>query len=291
MSINSRYDELVRIAGACMDKDREIHTLRSEINDLTTQLNTAKENEKYYMNLNKSSCKSDDKSYGSLSSIEEGQDFNFWTMFKSKEGKSNNNPSSNQSRASKEKPENMTVEDASALKGVNEMLRRELESACYELNATKRQLAEEMERSAQDMEAFAEALRGVDELRNAAEMMSRELTRMKKKKKKWGSYRNIAEFDMEEDDDDTVISMGTHQLEDAKKSIQNVLRSEDKNPIWNKIKKEKEKKNEVVHDSLAEDGIPRFAVFNRRGSVPKRMKQSEKTLESVGETIDYTYFE
>ena len=49
------------------------------------------------------------------------------------------------------------LEDASALKRVNEMLRRELESACQELNETKRKLAAEEEKSDQDLKAFTES--------------------------------------------------------------------------------------------------------------------------------------
>jgi len=154
----------------------------------------------------------------------------------------------------------MTVEDASALRGVNEMLRRELESACTELNETKRKLAEEMERSAQDMEAFAEALRGVDELRTAAEMMSRELTRIKKKKR-WASYRNISNELELDDDDQSVMSMATTQLEDAKRTIHDHSPSNRQlmNPIWGKIDKPSHM------ESITED-VPKFAVFGRQKS-------------------------
>merc|ERR1712228_41892 len=124
-------------------------------------------------------------------------------------------------------------------------------------NETKRKLAEEMERSADDMVAFAEALRGVDELRTAAEMMSRELTRIKKKKR-WSSYRNMNhdESMMEMDDDDqSVVSMATTQLEDAKRTISrhNPSQRELHNPIWGRID---------VNKSLdAIDEIPNTAVY------------------------------
>lgn len=255
MSLNTRYEELVRLAGACMDKDREIQELRNEIHNLQQELEEARAQAK----------SNDDRSYGSLSSMDEKDEQTFWGAIFRKNHDEHSNKGShsrNSKRGSVRQSDPMTAEDASALRGVNELLRKELESACSELNETKRQLAEEMERSAQDMEAFAEALRGVDELRTAAEMMSRELTRIKKKKK-WASYRNANELELD-DDDQSVISMATTQLEDANKTINRHRPSQRQimNPIWNKIENQNA---EPPMDAIDEDG-PKFVVFGRSKS-------------------------
>merc|ERR1712157_475005 len=268
MSLNTRYEELVRLAGACMDKDREIQELRNEIHNLQQELEEARAQAKI----------NDDRSYGSLSSMDEKDEQTFWgAIFRKNQDDPSNKGShgrNNKRGGSVRQSDPMTAEDASALRGVNELLRKELESACSELNETKRQLAEEMERSAQDMEAFAEALRGVDELRTAAEMMSRELTRIKKKKK-WASYRNANELELD-DDDQSVISMATTQLEDANKTINRHRPSQRMimNPIWNKI--ENQGNAEPPMDAIDEYGH-KFVVFGGRSKSKQSNSRSTKT--------------
>lgn len=255
MSMNNRYEELARLAGACMDKDREIQELRNQVDELEKELDEARANAR----------NGDDESFDSLSSIDEKDDQSFWGgIFQKKEEKYGSKKRRDKGVSRAASQELMTVEDASALRGVNEMLRRELESACTELNETKRKLSEEMERSAQDMEAFAEALRGVDELRTAAEMMSRELTRIKKKKR-WASYRNISnELELDDDDDQSVVSMATTQLEDAKKTISQHSPSVRQilNPIWGKV----DNNNQAPPMDVINEDVPKFAVFGRSKS-------------------------
>merc|ERR1711862_865812 len=199
--------------------------------------------------------------------MDEKDEQTFWGAIFRKNHDEHSNKGShsrNSKRGSVRQSDPMTAEDASALRGVNELLRKELESACSELNETKRQLAEEMERSAQDMEAFAEALRGVDELRTAAEMMSRELTRIKKKKR-WASYRNISnELELNDDDDQSVVSMATTQLEDAKKTISQRSPSVRQilNPIWGKV----DNNNQAPPMDVINEDVPKFAVFGRSKS-------------------------
>jgi len=57
--------------------------------------------------------------------------------------------------------------------------------------------------------------KGVNELRTAAEMMSRELTRMKKQKRQARSRR----MNYEDYDDESIVSIVTQQLDDANRAI------------------------------------------------------------------------
>ena len=272
MSLNTRYEELMRLAGACMDKDREIQELRNQVESLETELEEAK-----------AGRSDEESSYGSLSSLDEkDDDQSFWgAIFHKKEEEKHRKGAKGHHKKTKKHSrrtsEMMSVEDASALRGVNEMLRKELESACTELNETKRKLAEEMERSAQDMEAFAEALRGVDELRTAAEMMSRELTRIKKKKR-WASYRNISNELELDDDDQSVISMATTQLEDAKKTITDHSPSNRNliNPIWGKL--DNPTNTHRGMEVIEEDGIPKNLIFGGK-SKSKRSTNSHSNAQ------------
>jgi len=75
-------------------------------------------------------------------------------------------------------------QEVDALKDVNEMLRKQVELTKRDLSESQDKLRQEAERSAMELEAFAETLQGVDELRQAAESMSRELKWYKEKEKK-----------------------------------------------------------------------------------------------------------
>ena len=71
-------------------------------------------------------------------------------------------------------------DELNALRQVNQILRSDIEQSRKESNELRFKLKEETERSTAELESFAETLRGVDELRKAAEVMSREITKNRK---------------------------------------------------------------------------------------------------------------
>uniref|UniRef100_A0A7S4S8Q1 Myosin motor domain-containing protein n=1 Tax=Ditylum brightwellii TaxID=49249 RepID=A0A7S4S8Q1_9STRA len=119
-------------------------------------------------------------------------------------------------------------EEIEALKDVNEMLRRQVEMSKRELNDAQDKLRKEAERSAMELEAFAETLQGVDELRQAAESMSRELNMIKKEEKK--DKQRYAELKRSGE-----IS-GTDQMEGALRKLDLGLEDSDPADLWGKLK-------------------------------------------------------
>jgi len=114
--------------------------------------------------------------------------------------------------------------------------------------------------------------KGVNELRTAAEMMSRELTRMKKQKRQARSRR----MNNEDYDDESIVSIATQQLEDANRAIDYHKKSENTNPIWGKIKKQANRSRRSLEDELDHiddtnyfnDDVPRsFAIGRRKSDV------------------------
>jgi len=72
--------------------------------------------------------------------------------------------------------------DVVQLKSINESLQSELEEVKDERDELESTLNAEREKAEMELASFAEALQGVDELRRAAEQMSREITRLKTQK-------------------------------------------------------------------------------------------------------------
>jgi len=145
MSINSRYEELVRLSGACLDKDSEIKVLRNDIELLR------KEIENLRNELERSMKVSENRkgSQGEVRNVEveleqskEDDKEGFWGFWGGKEKEHQ------QSKIDTDTKQNSLGgyanhdEKTSALEDMNDMLRKELASACQELNETKRKLAE-----------------------------------------------------------------------------------------------------------------------------------------------------
>lgn len=123
--------------------------------------------------------------------------------------------------------------DARSLKKINEILRKELEEARKQCNDYKVALEKEKERSENEMQAFAGALKGVDELRTAAESLSREVTRMKEREKE--NQLNAA-YNTIDGENEFNASDAIRKMEKAKRMIDvSTLKSEKQN-LWGKVK-------------------------------------------------------
>ena len=95
-------------------------------------------------------------------------------------------------------------------------MKRELKQAKEQCESYKRKLREEQERSAKELDAFGGTLKGVDELRSAAEEMSREWTRLKRKEVREPKFNSIFE---EADGNQSPSLMPEQRLEHAKRLI------------------------------------------------------------------------
>ncbi|KAI2511055.1 hypothetical protein MHU86_3367 [Fragilaria crotonensis] len=78
-----------------------------------------------------------------------------------------------------EKRINDLEDETEALKEVNSMLRQDVEKSRKKIKDLENDLREEKETSKRELESFARTLRGVDELRSAAESMSRQVNQFK----------------------------------------------------------------------------------------------------------------
>jgi len=141
-----RYDELKRLSDAVIEKDREIEDLKDEVNLLNEELD----------------AHADDNS--GTSGIPIGSTITTGTV----------DPSILKVKDDAIKSRD---DEIGALREINEMLRKEVEITRRDCDDAKHKLKEEAQRSAMELEAFSQTLRGVDELRKAAEAMSRELNR------------------------------------------------------------------------------------------------------------------
>ena len=112
-------------------------------------------------------------------------------------------------------------------------MKKELEQAKEQCETYKRKLREEQERSAKELEAFGGALKGVDELRSAAEEMSRELTRLKRKEVGEPKFNPIYE---EADGNQSPSMMPEQRLEHAKRLIGTSTLKSENTGYWSFLK-------------------------------------------------------
>merc|ERR1719410_2130887 len=164
MTINARYEELTRLSGACLDKDREITTLRKDVEILKKELsqnNSSHSNKKVNFDaetqhpkkttasaLTESGASAltdyhDDSSLGSddsASFAKDEMDMAFW-KFWGRKSMAQKSPSKLELEKEQEKEEKKTEEE-NALKSLVDMLQSELATTGSELNATKRELEE-----------------------------------------------------------------------------------------------------------------------------------------------------
>ena len=71
--------------------------------------------------------------------------------------------------------------DVESLQSIITMMRQVIDQSHHERDVLEQRLAEEIERSQMELQAFAKTLEGVDDLRQSAESMSREIRRIKVK--------------------------------------------------------------------------------------------------------------
>uniref|UniRef100_A0A7S2MA75 Uncharacterized protein n=1 Tax=Helicotheca tamesis TaxID=374047 RepID=A0A7S2MA75_9STRA len=196
----SRYEELTKLSNAVLEKDKEIDDLKEEINILNDELDET----------------ADERSRVSGIPI----------------GSTITTGSDNKLIKQKDDAIKSRDDEIKALQEINELLRQEMEVTRKDSDEAKRKLREEAQRSAMELEAFSETLRGVDELRKAAESMSRELNKSKSRRNGGGS------------DDVSVRSEGawaaTSAMQEASRLLDASLsRTEpqpDTNPLWEKLR-------------------------------------------------------
>jgi len=186
-----RYSELRRLAEAGLEKDLEIERLKSVVEDLEIQsppeeFTNSEESDHLKLYINELQKE--------ISFLREKVD-----TYEGRNGSSKSlTPSKKRGFLGRKKPEGAeAIRDCSssyesdgdttmeleaeidALKEVNEMLKRDVEKSHKTISAIQKELREERERSNQELESFAKTLRGVDDLRVAAESMSREVNKIR----------------------------------------------------------------------------------------------------------------
>jgi len=115
--------------------------------------------------------------------------------------------------------------DYIAVKKINESLMKEVEESKKKCEDYRKQMQDERKQSEIEIEAFGEALSGVDELRQAAETMSREITRLKNNP--GASSNNELENDLD--------SNPIRRMEKAKRTIDiSALKSRPQN-MWGRV--------------------------------------------------------
>ena len=170
-SLLVRYQELSRLSSALVEKDKEIDELKGQITNLKAEFNDQ-------VQLFKASSNSEDEGDTDASTKDPFEN-------RSHLGLSGGGDAEDPSTApdpDSELPPSQEVprDEVEALLEINEILRKDVERARRDRETAKWEAKEERERSAKEIESFAQTLRGVDELRSAAEAMSREITKNRK---------------------------------------------------------------------------------------------------------------
>ena len=180
-SLLVRYQELSRLSSALVEKDKEIDELKDQIRNLKTEFNDQ-------VQLFKASSTSDDEGDTDASTKDP---FETRSHLGLSGGDDVEDPSSapdpdSFSPSPQDVPRDMQMaliayrDEVEALREINEILRKDVERVRRDCETAKWEAKEERERSAKEIESFAQTLRGVDELRAAAEAMSREITKNRK---------------------------------------------------------------------------------------------------------------
>ena len=180
-SLLVRYQELSRLSSALVEKDKEIDELKDQITNLKVEFNDQ-------VQLFKASSTSDDEGDTDASTKDP---FETRSHLGLSGGDDVEDPSSapdpdSDSPSPQDVPRDMQMaliayrDEVEALREINEILRKDVERVRRDCETAKWEAKEERERSAKEIESFAQTLRGVDELRAAAEAMSREITKNRK---------------------------------------------------------------------------------------------------------------
>ena len=195
-ALAQRYEELRRLAEAGLEKDREIEKLRIRIKQIESegptleQNNTTEEGEalrlyidelqKEISNLRENAAALRDQSENNdRGSLDVGKKSSL--LSKMMHGNSSHGPviPAHDLADDVEGRINDLEDEAEALKEVNLMLRQDVEKSRKKIKELESDLREEKETSKRELESFARTLRGVDELRSAAESMSRQVNQFK----------------------------------------------------------------------------------------------------------------
>lgn len=173
-----RYDELRRLSDAGIEKDKEIERLKRQLEQRTDEQShisdISSEHEDVYR-LRQEILQLRGELYGQASVSHSQSDHSKFGKL-SRKGFLGRIIDVGGDPATSSEEKELRKEIAS-LKSVNEMLRKEVEEGRKSKKRVEDALKFEEERGKMELEAFAGSLRQVDELRTAAELMSRELTR------------------------------------------------------------------------------------------------------------------
>lgn len=201
----ARYEELRKLSEANVMKDHEIDNLRQENRRLQEQVD----------------AQSPD--YSKLE-VDDASSLGFFDAADWRDSKKEMDPffflkrnGDLTSPSASNRTPNREQEDA--LKVINEFLRAEVESLRKKLESAEKELAEEKKKSAEDLAAFSEALHGVDKLRAAAEGMSRELARVKRRDKFNKMVSGKWETMSLQDDNFSILSGGTSLIQEAQEKL------------------------------------------------------------------------
>ena len=194
-ALAQRYEELRRLAEAGLEKDREIERFRVRIAQLESEVpatvcNNDEEGEalRLYIdelqteisNLRENAAAmrdhSDNSTRGAINVGRRGS-----LLSKMMQGNSSHGPAvpTHDQPDDVERRIHVLEDETEALKEVNSMLRQDVEKSRKKINDLENDLRMEKETSKRELESFARTLRGVDELRNAAESMSRQVNQFK----------------------------------------------------------------------------------------------------------------
>lgn len=198
-ALAQRYEELRRLAEAGLEKDREIERMRIRIEQLESESPTTEQNnnnnnhaneegealrlyidelQKEISNLREDAAALRDQSESSdKGSLNLGKRSSL--LSKMIHGTSSHGPPVHDLPDDVEKRINDLEDETEALKEVNSMLRQDVEKSRKKIKDLENDLREEKETSKRELESFARTLRGVDELRSAAESMSRQVNQFK----------------------------------------------------------------------------------------------------------------
>jgi myosin-5 len=196
-ALAQRYEELRRLAEAGLEKDREIEKLKAKIEDLEadeppTELNNTDEVKhlrlyihELQIEISKLREQTETHSRGSTerSSTEKNSSKRSGLLSILLPGGSDHGLKSHpQDAATSDETDDRVGEledEIEALKEVNTMLRADVEKSRKKIRDLEKDLQDERETSKRELESFARTLRGVDELRAAAEGMSRQVKQFK----------------------------------------------------------------------------------------------------------------
>lgn len=168
-------------------------------------------------------------------------------------------------------PPNQTGNDKDyiAVRKINESLMKEVEELKKKCQEYKQMMQDEKEHSEREIEAFGEALKGVDELRKAAEDMSREITRLK---------CNPQASSNSECDSNPI-----QRMEKAKRTIDISALKSTKQNIWGKV-------TQTFASARPTDSEDNFAAESGHKAKPERRKRRGKRRDRDDVSIFSAFF-